>query len=1095
MSVASPGILPGNLLSLADQDFETGIGSWTVAFNGSGIAQSSAWSFTGTKSLTWLGSGTGNSQVSTGSYPVIAGRPYATSLVINPGATRACQIGIAWFTAGSVFISNSINTAVTVAANTPTPLSLATVAPATAAIGKVFAQVNAAANLEVEMIDFVYFAQTSVQVLCDWLHSPFFAGSTAGSSFFDLTPWVPIDRGMDFGRGRQDAVSTVQAGSASFTAYNTPGWFTANDSASPWYGNIKLGRRLQINVADEAGAWHTRFDGPVSGIDYEYDEVGNSHALISGADVLAFLDRQNKLSCWTREQVLLDGPSLHWALDEPSGQVAYESSGNNGPPLRLRTYGAPAATFAFASGNGGVETQANAPNTTTLGDSASPLPSPFFTTQEIHTFGQAQTSSAQLGGAIPPISTRTGSNFAVEFWVTLDPTQFTGGGFYNLTTSSHLLCMLTLGDSRTGKNLTFSLDPSNGIGKAWNVSTFPGPLGAFPYIAAPPTIWPPIATLAVAATPFPDGGVPIHFAANVVGNDSGATLTLFINGVSSGTLALPKFFTPNWIDVGGLYGGYGGWQGNVSLVSIYPNTVPGANFTTHAGVGTAGMYRSSTSAGAIVAAAFAGLPPFWSNLGAASSLSLADYVDLTGSSALSSMQTFEQAEVAGLLYVNAAGQVCFDGRQVRMGASAPALTLPAGSYSSDLGYKLTDQYLITSAAVAAPVTFKAAVAANVAAEQDYGPYTSGTPASPNTIPVQSQSPQFTLRGLQAYSTQLDPYLNDVAAWQTFRLSTPPFKAASITVDVATLKDATSGAYVALSALYGVDINSTIKLGGTVTAFPDDSGALDMFIEGVTEHIDESSHTITFYTSPAKLVRCWKPGDATYGALDSTAVIGISDRMTHANGPRSKIHADDPGPPFWPPTYATAMNNGGVSGKGFVGATDQRGIWHTLQTLQQPPLLVAGQSVNQQSFSSGTGAAEQTMQWDTIYVDNLGGMGITPSFPNWYVVMVPGFYELHCTILWVANATGNRFARFVVNPSGVVQGPLGAAALSVAGTSRRPIAGTPTGVTISTRLYCGIGTTIGVRCWQDSGGALLTGIATANGSVFSVTFTGYSTSAD
>jgi len=43
---ASPGPLPGNLLSLADSDFETWSGNWTAGHNVTSVAQSAAEAFT-----------------------------------------------------------------------------------------------------------------------------------------------------------------------------------------------------------------------------------------------------------------------------------------------------------------------------------------------------------------------------------------------------------------------------------------------------------------------------------------------------------------------------------------------------------------------------------------------------------------------------------------------------------------------------------------------------------------------------------------------------------------------------------------------------------------------------------------------------------------------------------------------------------------------------------------------------------------------------------------------------------------------------------------------------------------------------------------
>lgn len=469
-------------------------------------------------------------------------------------------------------------------------------------------------------------------------------------------------------------------------------------------------------------------------------------------------------------------------------------------------------------------------------------------------------------------------------------------------------------------------------------------------------------------------------------------------------------------------------------------------------------------------------------------------MDLSQQDALASLQQYEAAEVEGLLYVNAAGQLCFDGRQVRMGAGAPSVTFPAGSYDPDMGFKQTDQYLLTQAAIDTPAVAKAVTAVNPQALADYGPYVDGSDDAPTELPVLGYSPIFaTAQSTQGFAPQLDQ-VQDVANWTVNRGSDPRVRPKSVTIDLLTNTNPAASDYVAISTVYGIDVNGTFTLAGGINAMPNDAGALDYFAEGVVEYKDLVTHTVQFYTSPMNQKRCWVPGDATYGVLDSTAVIGVSATDDgHAIAPKSKLTSADPGAPFWPPTYSTSMNSGGLSGKGFVGAKDQRGIYGNLQTMMQPPICVLGQTSTVQVFATSGSTGIQTLNWDTVFMDSAVSFGLLPGFPNFYVVTVAGYWELEATIVWAAggSSASGRFTEFLVNPQGSSEGPLGSHALNVGGTQRRANTAQVPGISLSTRMYLGVGTTVGLRAYQTSGGSLSQSISNG-GSMMSVKFAGFQT---
>ena len=112
-------------------------------------------------------------------------------------------------------------------------------------------------------------ALPQIQVLVDWVNNPIGAGAVAGSNWTDISVYVSYTRGINISRGRQDNISVVQPSRCTISLMNDDGRFTPGNSASPYFPGVILGRRIQVNVKDELGAWHTRFDGMIS----EYDTI------------------------------------------------------------------------------------------------------------------------------------------------------------------------------------------------------------------------------------------------------------------------------------------------------------------------------------------------------------------------------------------------------------------------------------------------------------------------------------------------------------------------------------------------------------------------------------------------------------------------------------------------------------------------------------------------------------------------------------------------------------------------------------------------------------------------------------------------------
>lgn len=956
----SPTVLPGNLLSVVDSDFETGIGTWVDDTNASGLARSGTNAFTGNYGLSWYATTAADTIVQTGYYPAKANTGYDVSgYMWCPTAGHDVYIGMRWYNSSHSLLSTTWGDDTSATQDVLQPLTAMVTSPANAAYFKmvVWASTSVAAN-EYFYLDLMYATNPPACLWIDWYNPAFESSSMAGNSFADMTPWVRFDQNISLSRGRQDAISEISTGSASFYLQNDTGWFTPQTSNSPYFGYISLGARTQVNTPDEDGNWVTRFDGPVSQITYAVDVTGGTNlANVSCADILAALNRQDVTQCWTEETVMSNGPWLHWTLNDAGADgAALETSGNNGPVLRATSYvtGAGTAGILWQNSNGGVETLADAAapgqpdgssgftagqiepivylrglDAGVTGPYSTPLASVNFTPITTAQSGQnyfAGTDGYQLNGELyfgstPEFMDTTNDSYSVECWFMMN--SAIGG---NLTEDYGPYTVFSLGSGRQLSCIVVGLflnSPNLEIG----AKTYGEP-PAYPVLAsntAPTVLESVTATMTADTQPLPH-----HLVLTI----SASTAYLYLDGKSIGSLSLPAGQIYDTICVGGAFGGHGNFYGNISVVSIYQFVLSQAQITADAVVGQYGYWEQTADNAIAALGNIANLPTFWNNLsGGYNGLSLMEYYDITNATPLSSMQEYEDAE-QGTLFINASGQLTFHTRDWRMGYGGPDLTLPADSYSADLGYELIDTYLINEAAFSTTVFTAGTSGVNSTSQNTYGSYADGTAFSPIQFPMITWSRAFSYYGLSQYQFNPDPNLTDETQWIINSRNTPELVCGQLTIDVLTPDP---GWGITLSEILGLDIDNLVTLVGMPESFPDQTGALDYFIEGVNETIGTGVHTISFYTSPASSQRAWKPGDSIYGVLGSTSRIGISAADISTPPALGKDVAHDSGPPYWPPTFAPVIS---ASQVGFSNPnTESPTITPTISTQQGACLLV------------------------------------------------------------------------------------------------------------------------------------------------------------
>ena len=568
------------------------------------------------------------------------------------------------------------------------------------------------------------------------------------------------------------------------------------------------------------------------------------------------------------------------------------------------------------------------------------------------------------------------------------------------------------------------------------------------------------------------------------GNIYGQGLVLLTDGT---TITIPSGTVFNYLTIGGPIGGGNGWIGNISNVCLYGEALTATQLTDLGNFGAQGTQDvASGTAFTHAAIGYTDVPSYWQGT-VDTGLSLLDYVDITGSTPSSVMQSIQSVE-KGLFFTDAKGRLNFCDRSRRMGAAAPSVTLPAGSYNVGLKPKVTDQYLINYESLQNERGGSGVVAQNATSIAQYGIYPNGSVNSPQTAPWPTWQGGYQLRqvGFPGTSETVNAYnpanVYDAASWDVNTLGQPGMKLAAVTVEMLAN---TSGQneYVAPSTLYGLEINTPFAIGQNLPWWPNSPEASELFIEGINESYSTKGSTIAFYTSPAFQSRAWIPGSTAYGQLDVTARVGISEAD---NADILGVMVQN----VPVPDYTTSMNLG-AGADGYVGSRDQLGISANLKLRVQPPLLFIAQQNTATTVSyvtSGSAAGAGTwIAWDTTFIDNMSGFGVYPSatIPA-YNIMLTGWYEVCATVQFAANSAGNRTIFIMQNQTGEDR-VIAPVSCGTVGSSA------PTGLTTSAVIFCYLGDALGIVAAQDGAAGGLSTSLTNGGSHMSVRYLGYGTS--
>jgi hypothetical protein len=1100
--------LPGNLLSVADSDFETALtGDWTTS--NCTITQSATQAFHGAYSLAVTCTAAGNASISSPEFPASALTGYvASGYAYATAAGRTAQAGANWFTSGGTYISSSFLSPQPLTSGAWAPLESALGSPATAGKIQLVFQILSMGTGEVAYLDLLYGAASLWQVLAAWGSGPL--GTQA---FADMTPWTRADKGIGYTRGRGDEVTAVQPGTATFTLDNSqPGWFAQGNANSVYGAGITLGKQVQLNAVDEAGTWHNRFTGFIT--DLPTSSVGGpaveSLTVVSAQDIMGWAGRADTMQCMLIEEMLSDQPVALYSLGDAQGSAtASDTSGNAAPPLVPKKYGAGTSSVTFgAQGNligpvGGV-----------FGITSSPLTSAQFV-------GSGTSGNTQLEAALP-VTVSAAAGFSFEAW-------------FGVLGADAAMCPAGVAHSRSGASLSVLIDSVTGLGKLQFLSS----RGATPSYSA--------------ALVIANGGTGGGAVNMLVVTVSGTTASLYGAAGIPVTLTIPASFSGAYLTVGGVPGGAGSgngdYNGAMNCVGVYNTVLTSARVLSHASAGLfdnwGGQFFGAGPGPTITdlvlnTIRYAGIPSSLVTTPPAG-VSYPDAYDITGQTPLSMLQLYQQVD-GGVLYVSAAGLLTWQDRAARYAAQPAAdpsgwgglpvsgtpatdsyftvttaqaaaiavgnqftdvtnagtvfnvtalsppfagfvnvsfyppaasamnsgdvvtqvqnLVLRAGQYEPPLPLGPTTQFMNNSACFANDAIPGGAHVVNAAAADANGSWVNGDPASPVTGPWYSYATSLT-------NTPCPDVLSDAANWAVNVYGFPVPRTPSLLVNLGDQASG-SGSQVSRASVYAADIGTVIEALSLPASAPGGTRANFLMAEGITESFTRDDHgvtwTLAFNTSPASQSAAWIAGDPALGVLDSTAVVG---RGTDGNVNVSGIQRT--GPPYPVPAFGNTMNR-----TGNVGANDMRGLTENIRQAVYPPCMLAQQQTTAQSVPNATA---EDVRWDFIFYDTANGFAAAGLPAVTWVASVAGVYLLAANVTFPSNAAGTREAWFQQNGATVGTpenlGPAGSAA---------------TGLFICEEITCAVGDQLKVTCEQTSGGALVLP-AGGNGCTFSILMLG------
>jgi len=484
----------------------------------------------------------------------------------------------------------------------------------------------------------------------------------------DVTQWWRVSPAISITRGRQDEQGDVSPSKCTLTLDNSDGRFTAGNVNSPYYPNVKKGRRIRVSETWD-GTTYRRFTGYVDSWPVTWADASATvaDAAISASSRLARLAKGTELRSIVEEEYLQDDPAVYYTFGDAEGTT---QAGNVSATTQ------PFCTAVQVGSGGGI----------TFGTATGPSTDGMTAAQ----FSPAnQTNGFYMRALFPqPVITATDTTLVLECF------------FLSSTANNQDLVRLNL---------------ANGLGTTSVLAIVGNKLRA----ASAPNLGANIYLLDSAASV--NDGLTHHAMVTETLSGGNLTAVLYLDGVqvATSTIAASSIAPRDQLAMGGSVGsGFGMLNGVLSHVAVTGGTtaITAARALAHATSGLTGFSGERSDQRIDRLATYAGVPAAEVATETGLSTSIVNQVT-NGKTALALMSDVVATE-SGVLFDARDGTLTFHGRGHRYGA-ATAMTLAGEILAIEPG--LDDQGLVNDITVNrdAGVTVRIVDEASI---DDYGLY-------------------------------------------------------------------------------------------------------------------------------------------------------------------------------------------------------------------------------------------------------------------------------------------------------------------------------------------------------------------------------------
>ncbi len=181
--------------------------------------------------------------------------------------------------------------------------------------------------------------------LAGWAFQPklyiaFDGPTTANPAWLDCTGFMNAEAGISINPGRADGLSDPNATTCTITVDNSDGRWTATNPSGAWFGLIRKGIWLRIDLLPLSGTVSRRFTGYITSLPVVITGL-DSTAQITASDQFVPLTQAPKYQTMIIEEWLADPEGAayiagYWPLHEPAG-AAYASDISGQAPAGAQT--------------------------------------------------------------------------------------------------------------------------------------------------------------------------------------------------------------------------------------------------------------------------------------------------------------------------------------------------------------------------------------------------------------------------------------------------------------------------------------------------------------------------------------------------------------------------------------------------------------------------------------------------------------------------------------------------------------------------------------------------------------------------------------